>query len=94
MNVKDLAEAIEGQTRLTISDIKSRNGTDKYVYPRRVYAVLLMTEFGLSVSGTARLIGRDRTTVSGYKKNWQDWMVYDKKFASMLKSVKNQASKG
>ena len=71
--------------------IKSKSYTQSDMVARKVFSVILMTEFGLSDNGVASLIGRNRTTVINYRKSFMDWERYDKKFSELLKSVKYQA---
>lgn len=92
MNISNLPSAIKVVFGLTIPEICSKRKLDWMVYARKVYSVILITEFNLSDEAIAGLTGRDRTTVYGYRKNWKDWDKYDAVFSELLKSVKNQAN--
>ncbi len=72
---------------ITVEELLSKSRLMNVVEARSVLAYILHIKFGLSTTETGKLINRDHSTVTHFKKKIQGYIQFDEEFANKVKKL-------
>ena len=80
----DVTEALNGINRKSIAG-KKRN--KEYILPRHIIGYMLHKELDITLMESAKIIGRDHSTIHHYVKNYDDNIKFYKEYRELYKLI-------
>ena len=80
----DVTEALTGINRKSIVG-KKRN--KEYILPRHIIGYMLHKELDITLMESAKIIGRDHSTIHHYVKNYDDNIKFYKEYRELCKLI-------
>ncbi len=80
----DVTEALTGINRKSIVG-KKRN--KEYILPRHIIGYMLHKELDITLMESAKIIGRDHSTIHHYVKNYDDNIKFYKEYRELYKLI-------